>query len=57
MKKERPYIGFIAPGFILYTLFMIAPVFCAMYYSFFEWDGIGDMKFIGLGNFHKLLFG
>lgn len=56
MRKERPYIGFIAPGFILYTLFMIAPIFCAMYYSFFEWDGIGDMNFIGLGNFNKLLF-
>ena len=57
MKKERPYIGFIIPGFILYTLFMIVPIISAMYYSFFNWNGIGDMQFIGLENFKTLLFG
>ncbi len=57
MKKDRSYIGFITPGFILYTLFMIVPILCAMYYSFFNWNGIGDMKFIGLDNFKNLLFG
>lgn len=57
MKKRKSYIGFILPGFILYTLFMIVPIFCAMYYSFFNWNGIGDMKFVGLENFKTLLFG
>ena len=57
MKKNRAYLGFITPGFILYTLFMIIPIVFAMYYSFFEWNGIGPMKFIGLGNFQKLLGG
>ena len=57
MKKNRAYIGFITPGFILYTVFMIVPIVFAMYYSFFEWNGIGPMKFIGLANFQKLLCG
>ena len=55
MKKSKAYLGFITPGFILYTLFMIVPIVFAMYYSFFEWNGIGPMKFVGLANFEKLL--
>ena len=57
MKKNRAYLGFITPGFILYTLFMIIPIIFAMYYSFFEWNGIGPMKFVGFANFQKLLGG
>lgn len=55
-NQNRAYIGFIAPGLILYTLFMIVPIFFAIYYSFFSWNGIGPMEFIGLDNFKKLLF-
>ena len=57
MKKSKAYLGFITPGLILYTVFMIVPIVCAMYYSFFEWNGVGPMKFIGLANFRKLLGG
>lgn len=57
MKKSKAYLGFITPGLILYTVFMIVPIICAMYYSFFEWNGVGPMKFIGLANFQKLLGG
>ena len=52
--KKWPQLGFIAPGFIIYTIFAIIPLFCAMYYSFFEWSGIGPMKFVGLNNFTTL---
>ena len=57
MKKSRAYFGFIAPGFLLYTVFVIVPIIFAMYYSFFEWNGIGPMRFVGLANFEKLLLG
>lgn len=57
MKKSKAYLGFITPGLILYTVFMIVPIVCAMYYSFFEWNGVGPMKCIGLANFQKLLGG
>jgi ABC-type sugar transport system permease subunit len=56
-KRKKPYIGFIAPAFFLYTLFMIIPIFIAMYYSFFQWNGITDMKFIGLDNYKTILLG
>lgn len=54
MKKRRAYIGFITPGFLIYTVLMIVPICCAVYYSFFDWSGIGPMEFIGLDNFKKL---
>lgn len=55
LKKSKAHIGFILPGFLVYTVFMIVPIAFAVYYSFFEWNGIGPMKFIGMENFRTLL--
>lgn len=52
--KNKKHIGFIFPGFILYTVFAVVPIFAAMYYSLFDWSGLGAMKFIGLDNFITL---
>ncbi len=56
MQSKKSYILFILPGFIVYTVFMIIPLFFAVYYSFFSWAGIGPKVFIGLGNFRKIFF-
>ena len=50
-RQNRAYIGFITPGLFLYTLLVIIPIACSIFYSFFEWSGIGPMKFVGLENF------
>ena len=54
MRRSRTYWGFITPGFLIYTLFMIIPLGIAFYYSFFSWSGMGSMTFIGLDNFRKI---
>ena len=54
LLKSKPQIGFIRPGFLIYTIFAIIPIFSAMYYSFFEWPGIGEKTFVGLDNFITL---
>ena len=56
MKRSKAFIWFIAPGFLIYSLFMIVPIVFAIYMSFFSWSGVGPMKYIGLGNYVKLLF-
>ena len=56
MKKNKAYLGFIAPGFIIYSLFVVVPIIFAIYYSFFRWNGIGPMEFIGLDNYFNLFF-
>jgi ABC-type sugar transport system permease subunit len=35
---------------------MIVPLGFAIYYSFFNWSGMGPMEFIGLDNFHRIFF-
>ena len=53
-KKKWAHIGFIAPGFLIYTIFMMIPLAFAFYYSVFDWNGIGPKTFVGLDNFIKL---
>lgn len=54
LMKRKPWAGFILPGFILYTVFMILPLFTAIYYSFFQWSGLGPKIWIGLENYRSL---
>ncbi len=42
------------PAFIIYACIAILPIFISFYYSFFEWDGITDMFFVGLGNYAEI---
>ena len=56
MKRKRNYLMFIAPGFILYTVFVIFPIIYVLFLSFTDWSGLGAMNFIGLENF-KTIFG
>ncbi|MDD2958933.1 MAG: sugar ABC transporter permease [Lachnospiraceae bacterium] len=53
-KKVTPWL-FVGPALIAYLLIVIIPIISSFYYSLFDWNGIGNMKFIGLGNFVKQL--
>jgi len=52
--KITPWL-FLAPALIFFFLYVIAPIFQSIYISFFEWDGLGDKKWVGLGNYVELL--
>lgn len=59
MEKKKKFdsvaFSFIAPAFILFTLFVIVPTVSSVYYSFTSWDGISsDIKFIGLANYKEI---
>jgi raffinose/stachyose/melibiose transport system permease protein len=54
LLRRHPQIGFLVPGFIIYTSLMIVPLIFAVYYSFFDWSGIGPMSFIGFDNYRSL---
>jgi ABC-type sugar transport system permease subunit len=47
---------FIGPAIVLFGLFVIYPIIHLAYGSFFNWSGVGTMRFIGLDNY-KELFG
>jgi len=47
---------FLLPAVILFTLFLIYPIFRSVYYSLFNWNGLGPAtKFVGLNNFKLIL--
>lgn len=56
-RKTWLVIGlFLLPAVALYTVFVIAPVGQAVYYSFFEWNGLGPITgFRGLDNYRRAL--
>ncbi|NLI21952.1 MAG: sugar ABC transporter permease [Clostridiales bacterium] len=56
MKHSKLYDTlFLAPGFLIYLIFMIVPVVMCFLYSFTNWDGISvTYRIIGLKNFENL---
>jgi len=58
MRHGRyPFIvGFLAPGLILFAVFVISPFVQAFHYSLTDWTGVSpDFEYVGLQNFERLL--
>lgn len=58
MKYGRyPFIvGFLAPGLVLYVVFVLSPFAQAFHYSLTDWTGITpEFEYVGLDNFERLL--
>lgn len=58
-KKKAKFdfvsMGFIAPAFLFFTLFIIVPTIASVYYSFTSWDGLNPVvKFVGLANYKEI---
>ena len=54
-KFDKTAFLFIAPAFVIFTLFIIIPTVSSTYYSFTSWDGVSDdIKFIGLANYKEI---
>lgn len=45
----------LAPSLLIYAFFVFVPVIWSSYYSLFNWNGIGEAKFIGLQNYVELI--
>ena len=58
-RRKQDYVTvvlFLLPAVILFILFLIYPIFRSVYYSSFNWNGLGPaIKFIGLDNFKTIL--
>jgi ABC-type sugar transport system permease subunit len=55
-KKHIPFLIFIAPAFVFYTIFWIAPMLGAFAISLTQWDGINfaTMQWAGADNYTRL---
>jgi N-acetylglucosamine transport system permease protein len=49
-------VGFLAPGLLLYIVFVLSPFAQAFHYSLTDWTGISpEFEYVGLQNFERLL--
>ena len=46
---------FMAPGLLMFSLFVLAPIVQSIWISFYDWDGLGQAKWIGLANYAELM--
>ncbi|MBZ0295199.1 MAG: sugar ABC transporter permease [Anaerolineae bacterium] len=46
---------FVLPALVVYALFVLLPLAMSIQYSFFRWDGIGAMTWVGLKNYETVL--
>ncbi len=46
---------FLAPGIVMFIVYVILPIFESVWISFFDWDGLGPKTWVGLGNYTELL--
>lgn len=54
-KMSRQYMTLVLPGFIIFTIGLIIPLFLSFRYSLTNWDGMSsEMKFVGLQNYIDL---
>ncbi len=53
-SRAAPYL-YILPAFSVITIFLILPMFYALYLSFFRWNMISDSQFVGLRNYAIIL--
>jgi len=54
-KMFRQYLVLVLPGFIIFTIGLIIPMFMAVRYSFTSWDGMtAEKPFVGIQNYLNL---
>jgi multiple sugar transport system permease protein len=56
-KNQRalaPWL-FLAPGMIMFLIYVIYPIFQSVNLSFYEWDGMGEKTYVGVQNYVELL--
>jgi len=54
MASMEPYLDVLPAGLILIA-FLGVPVIQSFVYALYDWDGLGPLTFIGLGNIRKLI--
>lgn len=53
-QKLAPWL-FLAPGMLMFVIYVLVPIFESIWISFHDWDGLGEMTWTGFGNYAELL--
>jgi multiple sugar transport system permease protein len=53
-RAMAPWL-FLAPGLLMFLIYVIIPVFQSIWISFYDWDGLGPKTWIGVENYVELM--
>jgi multiple sugar transport system permease protein len=53
-RKLAPWL-FLAPGMFMFAVYVIIPIFQSMWISFYDWDGLGTARWVGVANYVELV--
>lgn len=53
-RRYAPWL-FLAPGLIMFAVYVVIPIFQSMWISFYDWDGLGERTWIGTENYVELM--
>ena len=53
-SRLTPWL-FMAPGLILFTIYVVLPIFQSIWISFYEWDGLSPANYVGFANYVELV--
>jgi raffinose/stachyose/melibiose transport system permease protein len=57
-RTKLELVALLAPALVLFTLFVLAPIVIAAFYSLYRWNGFGPLQeFVGLTNYTDALSG
>ncbi len=52
-SKLSPWL-FLAPGLIVFLIYVVYPILSSIWLSFYEWDGLGEKVWVGFANYQEL---
>ncbi|GGJ60742.1 carbohydrate ABC transporter permease [Virgibacillus salexigens] len=55
LKLKGLLVITLLPALLLYSFFVIIPIFWSSYYGFFEWSGLGEATYIGFQNYMEVI--
>jgi raffinose/stachyose/melibiose transport system permease protein len=56
-RSRLSVLIFLVPPLLLYGVAVLVPILQSLFLSFFSWDGITDMEFVGLDNYARMFTG
>ena len=52
-QRITPWL-FLAPGVFMFAVYVVWPIFASFQFSFYDWDGLSPMEWVGWGNYVEL---
>ncbi|WP_331542846.1 sugar ABC transporter permease [Propionicimonas sp.] len=56
-RSKASVLIFLLPPLVLYGVAVLFPIIQSLFLSFFAWDGITDLRFVGLDNYVRMFTG